>query len=73
MNLEIDKASDKLHLKIKKLTSKLDNNLTDLYLIFEKIEGINDNKRLEKKKRLKHTLKKEVRKIYSEWERTVRI
>ena len=50
MNLEIDKASDKLHLKIKKLTSKLDNNLTDLYLIFEKIEGINDNKRLEKKK-----------------------
>ena len=50
MNLEIDKASDKLHLKIKKLMSKLDNNLTDLYLIFEKIEGINDNKRLEKKK-----------------------
>ena len=50
MNLEIDKASDKFHLKIKKLTSKLDNNLRDLYLIFEKIEGINDNKRLEKKK-----------------------
>ena len=51
MNLEIDKASDKLHLKIKKLMSKLDNNLTDLYLIFEKIEGINDNKRLEKKRK----------------------
>ena len=66
MNLEMDKASDELHLKTKKLTSKRDNNLTDLDIIFEKIEGINDNKRLEKKKRLKHTLKKEVRKIYSE-------
>ena len=36
MNLEIDKVSDEFHLKIKKLTSKLDNNLTDLNIIFEK-------------------------------------
>ena len=64
MNLEMDKASDELHLKIKKLTSKLDNNLTDLDIIFEKIEGINDNKRLEKKKIGTH-FKKGVRKIYS--------
>ena len=64
MNLEMDKASDELHLKTKKLTSKRDNNLTDLDIIFEKIEGINDNKRLEKKKIETH-FKKGVRKIYS--------
>ena len=39
MNLEMDKASDELHLKIKKLTGKLDNNLTDLNIIFEKNRG----------------------------------
>ena len=49
MNLEMDKASDELHLKTKKLTRKRDNKLTDLDIIFEKIEGINNNKRLEKK------------------------
>ena len=49
VNSKIDKASDELHLKTKKLTNKLHNNLTDLDILFERIEGINDNKRLEKK------------------------
>lgn len=62
LNLKRDKASDKLNLKLKTLTNKLNNNLIDLDIIFVKIEGINDNKRLGKK-RLKHTLKKELEKI----------
>ena len=56
------KASDELNLKIKKPTNKLNNNLIDLDIIFEKIEGVNDNKRLGKK-RLKHSLKKELEKF----------
>ena len=49
MNLKIDKASDELNFKIKKLTNKLNNNIIDLDIIFERIEGRNDNKRLERK------------------------
>ena len=49
MNLKIDKASDELNFKIKKLTNKLNNNIIDLDIIFERIEERNDNKRLERK------------------------
>ena len=49
MNLKIDKASDELNLKIKKLANKLNNNVIDLDIIFESIEEINGNKRLERK------------------------
>ena len=62
VSLKIEKASDELNLKIKKPTNKLNNNLIDLDIIFEKIEGVNDNKRLGKK-RLKHSLKKELEKF----------
>ena len=62
VSLKIEKASDELDLKIKKPTNKLNNNLIDLDIIFEKIEGVNDNKRLGKK-RLKHSLKKELEKF----------
>ena len=49
MNLKIDKASDELNLKIKKLANKVNNNVIDLDIIFESIEEINGNKRLERK------------------------
>ena len=62
VSLKIEKASDELDLKIKKPTNKLNNNLIDLDILFEKIEGVNDNKRLGKK-RLKHSLKKELEKF----------
>ena len=62
VSLKIEKASDELDLRIKKPTNKLNNNLIDLDIIFEKIEGVNDNKRLGKK-RLKHSLKKELEKF----------
>ena len=62
VSLKIEKASYELDLKIKKPTNKLNNNLIDLDIIFEKIEGVNDNKRLGKK-RLKHSLKKELEKF----------
>ena len=41
--------------------NKLNNNLIDLDVIIKRIVGINNNKRL--KKRLKHTLKKELEKF----------
>ena len=49
MNLKIGKASDDLHLKIKKIADKLNNNIIDLDIIFERIEEINVNKRLKRK------------------------
>lgn len=49
MNLKIGKASDDLHLKIKKIANKLNNNIIDLDIIFERIEEINVNKRLKRK------------------------
>ena len=49
MNLKIGKASDDLHLKIKKMANKLNNNIIDLDIIFERIEEINVNKRLKRK------------------------
>ena len=49
MNLKVDKASDELNLKIKKIANKLNNNIIDLDIIFERIEEINVNKRLERK------------------------
>lgn len=49
MNLKIGKVSDDLHLKIKKIANKLNNNIIDLDIIFERIEEINVNKRLKRK------------------------
>ena len=49
MNLKIGKASDDLHLKIKKIANKLNNNIIDLDIIFERTEEINVNKRLKRK------------------------
>ena len=49
MNLKVDKASDELNLKIKKIANKLNNNIIDLDIIFERIEEINVNKRPERK------------------------
>ena len=50
MDLKIDKASDKLNLKARKLTNKFNNSLIDLKIIIKEIEKINNNKRLKMKK-----------------------
>ena len=46
MDLKIDKASDKVNLKARKVTNKFNNGLIDLEIILEEIEKINNNKRL---------------------------
>ena len=53
MDLKIDKALDELNLKARKLTNKFNNCLIDLEIIIEEIENINNNKRLEIKKKQK--------------------
>ena len=46
MDLKIDKASDELHLKARKLTNKFDNSLRDLEIIIEEIEKVKNNGRI---------------------------
>ena len=57
MDLKIDKASDGLTSKVRKLTNKFNNSLMDLEIIIEEREKINNNKRLGIKK-AKDSLKK---------------
>ena len=44
MDLKIYKASDELNLKRRKLTNKFNNSLTDLRIIIEEIEKINNER-----------------------------
>ena len=44
MDLKIYKASDELNLKARKLTNKFNNSLTDLRIIIEEIEKINNER-----------------------------
>ena len=46
IDLKIDKASDELNLKSRKLTNKFNNSLIVLEIIIEEIEKINNNERL---------------------------
>ena len=57
MDLKIDKASDGLTSKVRKLTNKFNNSLMDLEIIIEEREKINNDKRLGIKK-AKDILKK---------------
>ena len=57
MDLKINKASDELKLKARKLTDKINNSLIDFEIIKEEIEKINNNKRLGIKK-AKYIIKK---------------
>ena len=57
MDLKIDKASDGLTSKVRKLTNKFNNSLMDLEIIIEEREKINNDKRLWIKK-AKDILKK---------------
>ena len=50
IDLKIDKASDELNLKARKLANKFNNSVIDLEIMIAEIEKINNNKRLEIKK-----------------------
>ena len=50
VDLKIDKASDELNLKARKLANKFNNSVIDLEIMIAEIEKINNNKRLEIKK-----------------------
>lgn len=47
MDLKKDKVLDQLNLKLRKLTNKFNNSLTDLQIIIGEIEKIYNNERLE--------------------------
>ena len=61
MDLKIDKPSDQLNLKARKVINKFNNGLIDLEIILEEIAKINNNKRLaiEKTKGMTKTTLKE--------------
>ena len=50
----MDKVSDEINLKARKVPNKFNNSLIDLEIIIDEVEKINNNERLEIKKNKSH-------------------